>query len=140
MKKMKTDQMPIANTADKDWVITEVLDKLRRKEYKLKFRRESICLYCFQLHEWIMPENFNVDEYYYFEDILNPDAERILYAISLSGGLKGFLIDTCNVYMDNISPEMAQKLKLNKIRNRKNDLANAAKKKPVIVMNKALAF
>jgi hypothetical protein len=39
----------------------------------------------------------------------------MLYAISLSQRGKGLLIDTCNVYMDTISPEMMQKLKLNKI-------------------------
>jgi hypothetical protein len=51
-------------------------------------------------------ENFNVDEPYYFEEIETPDADRMLYAISLSQGVKVFLIDTRNVYMDNISREM----------------------------------
>ena len=110
------------NTANNDWVITEVLNKLKREKYKLNFRREATCLYCFQWHQWIRPEDFAVDKYYYFEDILNPDAERMLYAISLSRRGKGFLIDACNVYVDNISPEMMQKLKLNKIRSRKVDL------------------
>ena len=128
-------------TANKEWVITEVLDKLRRKEYKLNFRREATCLYCFQSQEWIRPEGFTVDKYYYFEDILNPDAERMLYAISLSQGGKGFLIDACNVYMDNISPDMMQKLKLNKIRSRKDDLTNVSKiKKTIRLINEALAF
>lgn len=57
-----------------------------------------------------MPENFTVDESYYFEEMINPDADRMLYAISLLHGGKGFLIDTSNVYMDNISREMAQRL------------------------------
>lgn len=138
---MKPGQLRIDTIANKDWVIAEVLNKLKREEYKLNLRREATCLYCFQLHEWINPEDFAVDKYYYFEDLLNPDAERILYAISLSQGGKGFLIETCNVYMDNISPEMMQKLKLNKLRNRKNDLINAAKmKKQDKLINEALAF
>lgn len=129
------------NTTGKNWIITEALGKLKRKKYKLKFRREATCLYCFQLHEWIAPQDFTVDQYYYFEDILNPDADRILYAISLSNGLKGFLVDTCNVYTDNISPEMEQKLKWNKVRSRKDDLVNAGiMKKPDKLMNEALAF
>src|SRR5687767_3106939 len=110
---MKRDQVSIDNTPNNEWVITEVLNKLKRKEYKLIFRREATCLYCFQLQEWIKQEDFTVDKYYYFEDILNPDAERVLYAISLSQGEKGFLIDTCNVYVDNISPGMMEKLKWN---------------------------
>lgn len=60
-----------------------------------------------------MPENFSVDESYYFEEKSNPDADRILYAITLSWGSRGFLIDACNVYSDNISPEMREKLKFN---------------------------
>jgi len=140
-KKMKRDQIAIDNTANKDWLITEALNKLKRKEYKLKFRREATCLYCFQLREWIKPEDFTVDKYYYFEDISNPDAECMLYAISLSQGGKGFLIETCNVYLDSISPEMMQKLKLHKIRNRKDDLINAGKMKKLDkLINEALAF
>lgn len=138
---MKRNQSAMDTAANKEWVITEVLNKLKRKEYKLKFRREATCLYCFQLHEWIQPEDFTMDKYYYFEDILNPDAERVLYAISVSQRGKGFLIDTCNVYVDNISPEMMQKLKLNKIRSRKDYLTNVSKmKKPIKLINEALAF
>jgi hypothetical protein len=40
-----------------------------------------------------------------------PDTDRMLYAISLLHGAKGFLIDACNAYMDNISAEMLEKLK-----------------------------
>ncbi len=140
-KKMKSDQIAIDSTANKEWVITDVLNKLKRKEYKLNFRREALCLYCFQLNEWINPEDFMVDKYYYFEDILNPDAERVLYAISLLQGGKGFLIDTCNVYADNISPDMMKKLKWNRTRIRKADLTNVSKmKEPVKLINEALTF
>jgi hypothetical protein len=107
--------MVIYNAGNENLAITEVLNELKRKEYKLKFEREATCLYCNELHLWIMPENFNVDESYYFEEIETPDADRMLYAISLSQEVKGFLIDTCNAYMDNISPEMMEKLKLNRI-------------------------
>ena len=116
------------------------LDNLKRNGYKLKFRREAICLYCFELHEWIMPENFTVDEYYHFESILNPDAERILYAISLSDGFKGFLIDTCNAYMDNISSDMVEKLKLDRISRPKYYAADAGKRKIPDKFNGALTF
>ena len=139
--KMKTDQLGIDTIANKDWVITEVLNKLKREEYKLNLRREATCLYCLQLHEWINPEDFAVDKYYYFEDILNPDAECMLYAISLLQGGKGFLIDTCNVYMDNISTEMILKLQLNKAKCRKDGLNNVSEmKKPIKVTNEALTF
>ena len=138
---MKRNKVVINNAVDGDWVITEMLNILKRKEYNLKLRREATCLYCFELQKMIMPKDFTVDESYYFEVTFNPDADRVLYAISLSQGLKGFLIDTCNVYADNISHEMVQKLKLDKIKSRKNDLAKAGKmKKQVKLVNEALAF
>lgn len=90
--------------------ISQTLAGLRNQGYQLSFRREATCIYCFELQEWIMPEDFTVDESYYFEDIINPDADRILYAISLSKERRGFLIDACNVYSDNISYELEQKL------------------------------
>jgi hypothetical protein len=34
----------------------------------------------------------------------------VLYAVSSIQGLKGFFVDACFVYEDNISPELAQKL------------------------------
>jgi hypothetical protein len=81
-----------------------------------------------------MPSNFTVDESYFFEEILNPDADRMLYAISLSQGGKGFLIDTCNIYMDNISREMAQRL--DKITRQQDDFANAhTRRKQVELIN-----
>jgi hypothetical protein len=133
--------MEIYNAANKDWVITEAINKLRKKGYKLKFRCEATCLYCFELRKRIMPEDFTVDGDYYFEDLLNPSAERMLYAISLSQGGKGVLIDTCDVDMDDINPEIMCKLKLHKIKRRKDDILNAGKKKaPARIINEALAF
>lgn len=90
--------------------VSQTLAGLKNQGYQLSFRREAACIYCFELKERIMPEDFIVDESYYFEDKVSPDADRILYAISLSKGRRGFLIDACNVYSDNISYEMEQKL------------------------------
>jgi hypothetical protein len=102
--------MEISAFADNNLTIKHVLNELGIRQYKLEFRREAAWLYCDELHLQIMPENFSVDASYYFEEIETPDADRMLYAISLSNEVKGFLIDTCNVYMDNISPEMMEKL------------------------------
>jgi len=126
--------MVTVDTVNMSLFLTEAVSELQRRDYKLKFKRETTCLYCFELKDWITPENFIVDESYYFGEIFNPDADRMLYAISLSTGGKGFLIDTCNVYMDNISIEMIQKLK-------SDDLINtSAMKKPIKLMNEIFAF
>lgn len=90
--------------------IGETLTDLKTRDYHLKFRREATCLHCIELNSWITPDSFTVDEYYHFEDGSNPDEERTIYAISSIQGIKGFLIDTCLVYEDNISLEMMQKL------------------------------
>jgi len=103
--------MLTGTVADRNAAITNALKELKRKDYRRMFRREATCLYCHELDEWIMPENFTVDDSYYFGEVENPDADRVLYAISLSQNVKGFLIDTCNVYMDNISHEMMEKLR-----------------------------
>jgi len=113
---MKKGEMITVDAANMNLFLTETLNVLKRRDYSMKFRRESTCLYCYELHTRIMPEDFTVDESYYFEEIFNPDANRMLYAISLSKGGKGFLIDSCNVYMDNISHDMIEKLQVNDLR------------------------
>jgi hypothetical protein len=92
--------------------IGQVITELRSRGYAIKFRRETAGLHCFELSCYITPDDFTVDEYYHFEDSLNTDRERSLYAVSSMQGLKGFFVDSCFVYEDNISPEMAQKLKM----------------------------
>lgn len=91
--------------------IGEIIAGLRSRGYETKFRRETSGLHCFELSCYITPDNFTVDEYYHYEDNVNTDRERWLYAVSSTQGLKGFFVDSYFVYEDNISHEMAQKLK-----------------------------
>jgi hypothetical protein len=102
--------MQVYNVIDTSSALANVLNELKKNHYKLELRREATCLYCEELQEWIAPGEFNIDESYYFQETDTPDADRMLCAISLSRGGKGFLIDSCNVYTDNISDEMTQKL------------------------------
>ncbi len=64
--------MVIYNAAKKNAAITDALNELKRKGYKLEFRREAACIYCFEWQQWIMPENFTVDESYYFQEVSSP--------------------------------------------------------------------
>jgi len=91
--------------------LAETLEDLKTRGYQLQFRREATCLFCHELNQWVTPESFVVDEYYHFEDAASIDEARTLYAITSGEGQKGFLVDTCLVYEDNISPEMTQKLR-----------------------------
>ncbi len=91
--------------------IGRLVADLRKRGYKLQFRREATGLSCAELAYLVTPDRFNVDEYYHFEDASNTDRERTLYAVTSTKGIKGFLVEPCFVYEDNISPEMAEKLK-----------------------------
>ena len=104
--------MEISNTyrtlSDKK-SIDELFIQLRKKGYNQKFRREPTGLYCIELKMWIKPDDFIVDEQYYFTEISRPDLDRIVCAITTKEGIKGMLVDTLGVYADNMSWEMIQK-------------------------------
>jgi len=99
----------------KSWIpvltIERFLENLKSDGYRLWFRREATCIYCTGLKERISPEEFKVDMFHYFQDNNNPDGDRIIFSITLTNGRKGFLIEMCNVYADNISYEMEQRLR-----------------------------
>ncbi len=90
--------------------IDRLIQDLKKRGYQSRFRREATCLYCIELKSWILPDGFIVNESYHFADDSNPDVERTIYAISTIQGYNGFLVDTCLVYEDNISPDMRKKL------------------------------
>ncbi len=90
--------------------IMQRLDGLKDQGFRLSFRRDATCIYSTGSNEPLYPDEFSIEETYYLEDVANPDAERIIYAISLVDGRRGYLVDPCNVYSDNISYEMEQKL------------------------------
>lgn len=90
--------------------IRQILEGLKDQGYRLSFRRDATSIYCIESLELLTPDEFSVEETYYFEDVASPDADRIIYAISLADGRRGYLVDTCHVYSDNISYEMEQKL------------------------------
>ena len=93
--------------------LVDALADLKRRGYKQDFKREPTCVFCYVLDLWIAPEQFNVDEFYRFEENSNPDDNCVLYAISSYTGIKGSLVDAYGVYAENMSFKMAQKLEVN---------------------------
>lgn len=91
------------------WMARKLAD-LRGKGYEYQFSRDLTALFCEALAKWIDPEDFEVDKYYHFEDPSHPDSDRVLYAISTTMGIRGFLVESCLVYEDDISHEMRAKL------------------------------
>ena len=96
--------------------LSMVLNHLKRKGYAMKFTRDAASLYSYELKQWIKPQQFTVDEAHLFEGNGNPDADRMLYAVSLSQQEKGYFVDACHVYTDSISSDMLLKLTGNHIR------------------------
>jgi hypothetical protein len=92
--------------------LVDALADLKKRGYKAAFEIEPTCLYCGVLHLRLEPEAFKVDEVYRFEENSSPDDSSILYAISSLAGVKGTLVDAYGVYAENMSFEMAQKLRM----------------------------
>lgn len=91
--------------------LVDALDDLRKRDYVADFATDTVCLYCGDLDIRLNPEEFNVDEVYRFEGDSNPDDSSVLYAITSTTGVKGTLVDSYGVYSENLSFEMAKKLK-----------------------------
>lgn len=90
--------------------LIDALADLKTRGYTLDFDIEPECLYCGELDIRVTPEEFNVDEYYRFEENSSPGDNSVLYAISAYPGIKGVLVDAYGVYAENMSFEMAKKL------------------------------
>jgi len=95
-------------------LFTGALADLIGKGYNHKFRREPTGLRCIELYRWITTDQFDVDTSYYFQETSKPDIDRMLYAITTRDGVKGILVDACDVYADNMSLEMVEKLDMKK--------------------------
>jgi|TARA_R110000868_G_scaffold125511_3_gene331527 hypothetical protein len=61
------------------------------------------------------PEDFEVDAFYWFEGMRNPDDNSIVYATSGKDGIKGVLVNAYEVYSSSIRGAIVQKLKTNDI-------------------------
>ncbi len=90
--------------------VVDAITDLKHRGYKDYFRREPTFIYCSELDIWFDPDEFDVDEFYQFGQNLNPDADRVLYAITSSTGIKGTVLDAYGVYTEKMSFKMALKL------------------------------
>lgn len=93
--------------------IIEALNDFQSRGYREEFRKEPTCLYCHALNLWIAPEQFNIDEFYIFDQDSDPGESSIVYAISSYTGVKGTLVDAYGVYSESVTFDMAQKLEVN---------------------------
>lgn len=92
--------------------LSEALDGLKERGYTENFNLQSDCLECRALSLQLHPEDFRIDEYHRFEGDSNPDDNSVVYAISSKDGVKGVLVDAYGMYSENVTPAMAQKLRV----------------------------
>jgi hypothetical protein len=93
--------------------LTEAVADLENRGYEYDFTLTADGLECKSLDLFLMPEEFEIDEFYRFEGMTDPDDSAVIYAISSPvGNLKGVLIDAYGVYAENLSPELLDKLKM----------------------------
>lgn len=100
-------------TQNRDYnTLSEAIDGLRKQGYKEDLNLKPHCLECSSSKLEYHPEDFQVDSYYRFEGMSDPDDNSIVYAISSNDGIKGVLVDAYGAYSENLSPAMVLKLKI----------------------------
>ncbi|MFA6277201.1 MAG: phosphoribosylpyrophosphate synthetase [Pedobacter sp.] len=93
--------------------LTAAVADLEKRGYEYDFTLAQDCIECKSLDLQLMPEEFEIDEFYRFEGMTDPGDSAVIYAISSPvGNLKGVLIDAYGAYAENISPELLDKLKI----------------------------
>ncbi|WP_316821967.1 phosphoribosylpyrophosphate synthetase [Pedobacter gandavensis] len=93
--------------------LTAAVSDLEKRGYEYDFILASDCIECKAIDLQLMPEEFEIDEFYRFEGMTDPGDSSVIYAISSPvGNLKGVLIDAYGVYAENVSPELLDKLKM----------------------------
>lgn len=93
--------------------LTDAVADLEKRGYEHDFILAPDCIECKAIDLQLMPEEFEIDEFYRFEGMNDPGDSAVIYAISSPvGNLKGVLIDAYGVYAENVSPELLDKLKM----------------------------
>lgn len=97
---------------DQDYeTLVEAINGFKAKGYTYEFNVRSNCIECAELDLRLTPDNFEVVDTYRFEGISNPSDSSVLYAIESNSGIKGIMIDAYGLYAENMSMELAQKIR-----------------------------
>lgn len=93
--------------------LSDAVADLEKRGYEYDFQLSADYIECKAIDLKLMPEEFEIDEFYRFEGMTDPDDSAVIYAISSRvGNLKGVIIDAYGAYAENISPELLDKLKI----------------------------
>ena len=98
--------------------MVEALNGLRKQGYAEDFNLSSECIECPTLKLKLRPEQFQIDKFYRFEGMSNPDDNSIVYAISSRDGVKGVLVDGYGVSATSLNEAMIKKLDVRYLRSK----------------------
>ena len=92
--------------------VTEAIQGLRDRGFTTDFNLKENCIVCND--EKFNPADFAIVEFYRFEGESDPSDEAVVYAIESNIGMKGVLVNGYGISSEEMSDEMAQKLKMHK--------------------------
>ena len=93
--------------------LIDVLNNLKKVGYDEDFNLKQNCIECRNGEYRIFHNEFEVDEYFRFDNDSDPADQSILYAISSEKyNLKGVLINSYGIYSEKITDEMVDKLNM----------------------------
>ena len=93
--------------------LIDVLNNLKKVGYDEDFNLKQNCIECRNGEYRIFHNEFEVDEYFRFDNGSDPADQSILYAISSEKyNLKGVLINSYGIYSEEITDEMVDKLNM----------------------------
>jgi len=91
--------------------LSEATDDLKKRGFTEDFSLQPHSLTSSRKNLELHPEDFEVVEVYRFEGMSSADDSAIVFAIQSKEGIKGILIDAYGTYSEEITPEMAKKLR-----------------------------
>ena len=92
--------------------LSEAIEALKSQGYTEDFNLLEDCLQCKANSSKYFSQHFNVDKFFRFEGMTDPEDSSILYAITTDDGSKGLLVDAYGAYAQSISAELLQKLRV----------------------------
>ena len=92
--------------------LSEATDDLKQRGYTEDFSLQPHALASSRKKMELHPEEFEVVEVHRFEGMSSTDDSAVVFAIESKDGTKGILIDAYGTYSEEITPEMAKKLRM----------------------------
>lgn len=107
--------------------LSETINALNELGYTLDFNINEECLLCHKTNTRLSPDDFQIDKFYRFEGMTDPEDQSILYAISSPKfEVKGLLVNGYGTDADEYSAMLISKLKVHQSQQGSTDNESAS--------------